>query len=441
MVQSVCLAGLGHIGLPTAAVLAEAGLQVYGFDIDERRVAAVNEGRSSVDLPELGTLVASVVRAGRLAAGRRPAAADAFVIAVPTPLGNGNVPDISHIRAAVGQIAPLLDKGNLVVLESTSPVGTTEQVCRWLAAARTDLSFPHDSGEDSDIRVAYCPERANPGRLLDELVNNDRVIGGITPACAERAGELYGVFVKGGCHLSDSRLAEMAKLAENAYRDVNIAFANEMSLVCHTLGVDPWEMIRLANRHPRVDILRPGPGVGGHCIPIDPWFITNSEERLAPLIRAARHVNDAKTDWVAKQVVSASERLGSPVIACLGLTYKADVADLRESPAVAVVKQLQSSIKGRLVCVEPHISALPDELAQHRQTELSDLDSAVEASEIVVLLTGHRRFRSLTGDRLAGKLLVDPRGFWADQAACGDFRPTAIVDSTAADRAAGDIAR
>lgn len=410
------MVGLGHIGLATAAILADSGLRVHGFDIDPKRVAAVSEGRSPIQMPELEALVARAVRSGLLTADGAPAAADAFVVAVPTPLANGNVPDLSHVRSAVGQVALVLAKDNLVVIESTSPVGTTEQVCEWLGAARPDLSLPHRDGADSDIRVAYCPERANPGRLLEELIHNDRVIGGITPACAAEAAALYRIFVKGQCHLSTSRLAEMTKLAENAYRDVNIAFANEMSLACHALEVDPWEVIRLANRHPRVDILRPGPGVGGHCIPIDPWFITDSDERLTPLIRAARHVNDAKTGWVAKQIMSAAARIRSPLIAFLGLTYKADVWDLRGSPAVAVVRQIQDSLDGRLVCVDPHVSALPEKLAQHPQTQLSDLDSAVDAADIVVLLTDHRQFRSITRDQLEGKLLIDPRGFFEDQA-------------------------
>ncbi len=411
--RSVCVVGLGHVGLSTAAMLADSGLAVHGFDVDEARLAAVRSGHAPADMGELEALVAKAVGAGRLTAGRAPAAADAFIIAVPTPTMHGNRPDLGYVRSAVDQIARVLDKGNLVVLESTTPVSTTEQVCDWLAAARPDLSMPHSIGEASDIRVAYCPERANPGRMLEELVHNDRIIGGVTPACAAEAAALYRSFAGGTCHLTTARTAELTKLTENAFRDVNIAFANEMSMVCQALGVDPWEMIGLANQHPRVDILQPGPGVGGHCIPIDPWFIADSEQRLTPLIRAARHVNDAKQSWVASEIISRCEGIESPVVACLGLSYKADVADLRGSPAVAVVRQLQKSLPGRFLVVEPHLSTLPAELAEHPKTELTNAATAIGAADMVALLTDHTEFRSVNRQQLTRKLLVDPRGFWA----------------------------
>ena len=382
MIQRVCIAGLGYVGLPTAAVLAQRGVEVHGFDIDAGRVAAVNSDRSPIDEPGLAALVSDGVATGRLRAGCGPAAAEAFVVAVHTPLKENHVPDTRYIRDAVECIAPFLTAGNLLVLESTSPVGTTEAVCQWLALARPDLSFPHQAGEASDIRIAYCPERVLSGQILKELVHNDRVIGGITPACAAAAAELYRIFTKGACQLTTARTAEMVKLAENAYRDVNIAFANEMSLVCHGLGINPWQMIELANRHPRVDILAPGPGVGGHCIPVDPWFIADSAPGGTPLINAARQVNEAKASWVARQVLTAGRGIEYPVVACLGLAYKANVGDLRGSPAVAVVKQIQESLNGKVLVVEPHISALPAELAENSATGLVGLDSALDAAEI-----------------------------------------------------------
>lgn len=410
MIQRVCIAGLGYVGLPTAAVLARHGVEVYGFDTDAGRVAAVNSAKSPIAEPGLDALVSEGVAAGKLRAGPEPAAADAFLVAVPTPLQENHVPDTGYIRAAVERIAPFLAAGNLLVLESTSPVGTTGEVCQWLARARPELSFPHQAGAASDIRIAYCPERVLSGRILEELVDNDRVIGGITPACAAAAAGLYRIFTRGACQLTDARTAEMVKLAENAYRDVNIAFANEMSLVCHELGVNPWEMIELANRHPRVDILAPGPGVGGHCIPVDPWFIADSAPGLTPLINAARQVNDDKAGWVAGQALAAVQGIEYPAVACLGLAYKANVGDLRGSPAVAVVKRIQESLNGKVLVVEPHISALPAELAGNPATELVGLDTALDAADVIVFLTDHREFAAVDQARLCGRTVIDPRG-------------------------------
>lgn len=413
--QHISVSGLGRLGLPTAALLAAKGVSVTGVDIDAGRVAAINAGLSPVDEADLDTLVARAVANGSLRALQRPVAADAFIISVPTPVKEDRSPDLCALRAAAQALAPVLAPGNLVLLESTSPVGTTEALCDWLAAARPDLTFPHRHGEASDIRVAYCPERVLPGQALDELVRNARVIGGITPVCARAAVRLYRIFSAGECHLTGARTAELVKLAENACRDVNIAFANELSLVCHELGIDPWEMISLANQHPRVNILRPGPGVGGHCIPVDPWFITASAPHLTPLIRSARQVNDGKPAWVADQVIAACDGLRQPVVACLGLAYKADVGDLRESPALAVVRQLQESLDGRILVVEPHVAALPAALAEHDATTLVDLDSALDAADVIVLLTDHREFGRVDRDRLAGKPVIDPRGFWMAQ--------------------------
>ena len=353
--------GLGYIGLPTAALLASRGLSVVGVDVDERAVETINAGRVHIVEPDLDIVVRSVVTTGNLRATLVPEPADAFLVAVPTPFTDGHRPDLSYIEAAARAIAPVLERGNLVVLESTSPVGATEKLSAWLADARPDLSFPHSAGEASDIRVAHCPERVLPGHVLQELVNNDRVIGGITRACADRAEALYRTFVKGDCLLTGARTAELCKLTENASRDVGIAFANEMSLVCEALDVNVWELIELANRHPRVNILKPGPGVGGHCIAVDPWFIVDSAPEAARLIRTAREVNDGKPDHVVARVLAKAGRFKAPTIACFGLAFKADIDDLRESPALGIVEALAASGAGRLVVVEPNVGALAGE--------------------------------------------------------------------------------
>ena len=410
--EGVCVLGLGHIGLPTAVVLASRGIEVFGVDTDAKRLAAISRGEAPIVEPGLGELLREAIAMGKFRACNRPVAADAFIVAVPTPLREDRVPDLSYARAAADSLAPVLKKGNLVLLESTSPVGTTESLCEWLAERRPDLSFPHNEGVSSDIRVAYCPERVLPGRVLVELTVNDRVIGGITPSCAAAARELFELFVEGVFHLTNARTAELVKLVENAYRDLNIAFANEMALVCDSHDIDPWELIALANRHPRVDILRPGPGVGGHCIPIDPWFIVHSQLEVTPLIRAARQVNDARPGWIVERVVAACEGLEEPVIACLGLAYKADVCDLRQSPSCAVVKRLQGLFNGQFLVVEPHISALPPELAENEGTDLVDLDTALTVAQVILLLTDHREFRCVHRDRLSGKVVIDTRGVW-----------------------------
>ena len=408
----VCVVGLGYVGVPTAAVLAGHGMEVIGVDIDRERVGTINSGASPFDEPGLDSLVAEVVASGALSARGEPAPADAFVIAVPTPIREDRSPDLSYVRAAVDNLAPVLGKGNLVVLESTCPVGTTERVCEWLASSRPDLTFPHSAGEASDIRVAYCAERILPGNALEELVANDRIIGGVSPACAEAAKSLYEVFVEGACHVTTVRTAELAKLAENAFRDVNVAFANEISLVCRALGIDPWKLIALANRHPRVEILNPGPGVGGHCIPVDPWFIADAAPHLTPLIQAARQVNDGMPKVVADRVIAECEGLDAPVVTCLGLAYKADAADLRESPAIEVVRDLQERINGRILVVEPFVSELPDEVADDRSTELVGLDEGLKAADVVVLLTDHSVFAGISSESLASKSVVESRGLW-----------------------------
>lgn len=406
------MVGLGYVGLPTAAVLASRGVDVIGVDIDGDRVDEINSGRSPFEEPGLDTLIAKAVESGFLAAAAKPESADAFIVAVPTPVREDRSPDVSYVRAAVEGLAPMLSKGSLVVVESTCPVGTTEQVCEWLSTARPDLTFPHTAGETSDIRVAYCAERILPGNALRELVENDRVIGGVSSSCAEAAKRLYETFVEGVCRVTDVRTAELSKLSENAFRDVNIAFANEISQVCRALGIDPWEMIALANRHPRVDILNPGPGVGGHCIPVDPWFIADAAPSLTPMIQTARRVNDDMPKVIADRVIAACEGTDNPVVVCLGLAYKADASDLRESPSIEVVKRLQGHFEGRLLVVEPFVSELPAELRGDGKTSLVGIDEGLAEADVVVLLTNHSAFLDIDGELLSSKAVVDSRGLW-----------------------------
>jgi UDP-N-acetyl-D-mannosaminuronic acid dehydrogenase len=403
--------GLGYIGLPTSAVFADNGMDVLGVDVNPHAVDSINRGEPHIVEPELDVLLRKVVQAGKLRASLKPEPADAFILAVPTPFKGDNEPDLKYIEAAALAIAPCLQKGNLVVLESTSPVGATEQLSQWLAAARPDLSFPHQTGEMSDIRVAHCPERVLPGQILREVVENNRIIGGITRKCAQSALLLYRTFVKGDCHVTNARTAEMAKLTENAYRDVNIAFANELSMICDKMKINVWELIRLANLHPRVNILQPGPGVGGHCIAVDPWFIVAADRQNSKLIRTAREVNNAKPDFIVNKVKAHAEKLKKPVIACLGLAYKANVDDLRESPAVDIVKHLAQENIGQLLVVEPHVNHLPKDLTDLGLV-LSDFDQAVEQANILLLLVDHMSFLNVDHDVVKDKIVVDTRGVW-----------------------------
>jgi UDP-N-acetyl-D-mannosaminuronic acid dehydrogenase len=404
--------GLGYIGLPTAAMLANRGIEVVGVDVNERIVRLLNEGKVQIVEPDLDIAVQAAVATGRLRAVTVPEPAEVFILAVPTPFTNGHTPDLSYVEAAAQALAPVLEKGNLVVLESTSPVGTTEKFTRWLAALRPDLSFPHHAGERADVCVAYCPERVLPGRVLMELVSNDRIIGGMTARCAERAQELYRVFVQGTCHISDARSAEMVKLTENAFRDVNIAFANELSLICERLQLDVWEVVDLANRHPRVNILKPGPGVGGHCISVDPWFIVDAAPDLARLIRTAREVNDHKPEHVLAKVRGIAERFKDPVIACLGLSFKANIDDLRESPALHIAERLADEQIGHLSVVEPHIGELPPSLQGRNNVRLDSFGPALKAADIILLLVDHQQFRRVEPAQLREKIVIDTRGLW-----------------------------
>lgn len=409
--ETVSVIGLGYIGLPTATAFAARRKSVIGVDVSQHAVDTINRGEIHIVEPELDMLVHAAVTQGYLRATATPEPADAFLIAVPTPFADGNKPDLTYIEAACRSIAPVLKKGDLVVLESTSPVGATEKIAEWLAAQRPDLSFPQQAGERSDIRIAHCPERVLPGHVVRELVENDRVIGGMTRKCGTRAQELYEVFVRGECILTDARTAEMCKLTENAFRDVNIAFANELSVICDQLGINVWELIRLANRHPRVSVLQPGPGVGGHCIAVDPWFIVDSAPEHARLIRTARNVNDDKPHFVYERVRQAASRFREPVIACLGLAFKADIDDLRESPAMEIVEALAESACAALLVVEPNIVALPASL--EAKTRLCDLNTALAEADVIVILVDHAPFRRMDPVRLQTKVVIDTRGVLA----------------------------
>ncbi|AJR26935.1 UDP-N-acetyl-D-mannosamine dehydrogenase [Sphingobium sp. YBL2] len=396
---TISVIGLGYIGLPTAAMFASRKVKVIGVDVNAQTVETINRGEIHIVEPDLDIAVHSAVTEGFLRATAKPEPADAFLIAVPTPFkGDDHTPDLSYIQAAARAIAPVLSKGNLVVLESTSPVGATEQLAAWLAEARPDLTFPQADGENSDIRVAHCPERVLPGKVMQELIHNDRVIGGMTDKCSDAAVALYKIFVDGECVITNARTAEMAKLTENSFRDVNIAFANELSIICDKLEIDVWELIRLANRHPRVNILQPGPGVGGHCIAVDPWFIVSKTPEEARLIRTAREVNDAKPKWVLQKVkeavldhlsVNPRQTETDVTIACYGLSFKPDIDDLRESPAESIAMELSRSHAGRIIIAEPNISKLPVGLEKR---ELSKSSADIRA-DIHVLLVDHREFK------------------------------------------------
>lgn len=413
----ISVVGLGYIGLPTAAVLASRGVRVLGIDVNPRVVEIVNKGLIHIEEPDLDAVVHVAVGKGLLRAVTTPEPADVFVIAVPTPFHDG-APDVSYVESAGRMIAPVLRRGNLVILESTSPVGTTERLGRLLAQARPDLCFPSPDGRPVDVAVAYCPERVLPGKVLHELVANDRIIGGLTEACTARAAAFYKLFCEGDCLPTSARTAELCKLTENAFRDVNIAFANELSLICDKLDISVWELVRLANRHPRVNILQPGPGVGGHCIAVDPWFIVASAPEQARLIRTAREVNDAKPGVVLGKLRSLADELkgdgvARPGIACLGLAFKPDIDDIRESPALAITEQVAGWGDCDVFVAEPHLQELPGELARKNHVTMTTALEAITRSEIVALLVNHRQFQQIDRAALQNKKLVDTRGIWS----------------------------
>ena len=414
----VSIIGLGYIGLPTAAVLASKDIKVVGVDVSQYVVDTINQGKIHIIEPGLDALVREAVQKNNLKAVINPEKADVFMIAVPTPFKGSHEPDLSYIRLAAKAIAPVLEKGNLVILESTSPVGATEKMMTWMREERLDLSFPEFGNNNfiADIAVAHCPERVLPGQVVRELIENDRIIGGVTDYCAKQAKDLYKVFVDADCLLTDCRTAELSKLVENSFRDVNIAFANELSLICDKLGINVWKLIELANHHPRVNILQPGPGVGGHCIAVDPWFIVDSAPDEAKLIRTARLVNDNKPNFVLGKIDKAVKAIGKNKsdlkIACLGLSFKPDIDDLRESPALSVAGKIGLMGFSELFLVEPNISSIPDKL-KGESISITSADKAIKAADIVVLLVDHTPFKKMDLEVLSGKQIVDTRGIWS----------------------------
>ena len=410
----VCVVGLGYIGLPTAAVIARSGCKVRGVDVSQHVVDTINRGEIHIEEVDLDGLVHAVVARGLLSASTEVATADVFVIAVPTPFDKDHAPDVSYVLAAGRAVAPVLKQGDVVILESTSPVGTTVALRDMIAQMRPDLKCPGLTSETPDISVAYCPERVLPGRILEELTNNDRSIGGVTPRCARKALAFYKIFVRGTCIATDARSAEMTKLVENAYRDVNIAFANELSIVSDRMGLDVWEVIRLANRHPRVNILSPGPGVGGHCIAVDPWFIVHGAPEDTPLIRTARGVNDGKIRHVIARAERLVEAHPTARVACLGLAFKANIDDFRESPARLVAATLARRFGSRIEVVEPYASQLPREFEGTGARQI-DLDTALEECDVLIVLVDHDAFRVVPLAERAGKVVYDTRGIWPDQ--------------------------
>jgi UDP-N-acetyl-D-mannosaminuronic acid dehydrogenase len=407
----ISVIGLGYVGLPTAATIAARGVAVLGVDLRADVVKRVNSGLTHIIEPDLDIVVQIVVGAGMLKASTKPEPADAFIIAVPTPVRHDtHAPDMHAVESALASIAPVLAKDNLVIIESTSPVGTTRRAAEQLRGLRPDLKFPDEHPEASDILMAYCPERILPGNTLRELTDNARLVGGLDTRSAERANDLYQIFAKGEIHRTTSAVAEMAKLSENAFRDVNIAFANELSLICEVAQIDAWEVIQLANLHPRVNILAPGPGVGGHCIPVDPWFIVDAFPEQAPLIRTAREVNLAKQKFIFDRICKAASRFRAPKIALLGLSYKPNVDDLRESPSVSIAAELAEASIGDVYVVEPNVDAPPAELANRPHVHWSPLGEALNQSDIVALLVAHDQFRMIDRAALNEKILIDAVG-------------------------------
>jgi UDP-N-acetyl-D-mannosaminuronic acid dehydrogenase len=423
-IKTVSVIGMGYIGLPTCAIIAGRGVDVVGCDVNESVVEKVNRGEIHIVEPDLDGLIQKVVANGKLKAFNRPQIADAHIIAVPTPMTQDHRPDINYILSAVRSIAPVLKSGDLVVLESTSPVGTTRTMAALLASLRPDLRFPLAHGEDADVLVAYSPERVLPGRVLTELCNNDRSIGGLSRKSSERAAMLYSTFVVGDLFLTSAESAELVKLTENAFRDVNIAFANEIAAVCQDLSLNVWEVIELANRHPRVNILQPGPGVGGHCIAIDPYFIIDAAPNNTQLIASARKINSKRPLSVMHDIEALLDPSRKQTVACLGLSFKPNIDDMRESPAVEVVEHLSQIPNLKIIAAEPHARELPPQL-HGKGITFTDALSAIDQSEIIVLLVDHRQFNLIDPEALKDKRLVDTRGLWTWRKA---RKPDARID-------------
>lgn len=407
--KKVCIVGLGYIGLPTAAVLADKGFLVHGVDVNEKAVNLINNGEVHIYEPDLERVVKKVVTAGNLSADIEPIKADVYILAVPTPFKENHKPDLAYVESATRSIIPYIEPGNLIILESTSPIGTTEKIVEFILNERTDLSI--DEKKSNQIYVSHCPERVLPGKILKELIENDRIVGGINKISTQKTAEFYESFVDGKVLQTNAKTAELSKLTENSYRDVNIAFANELSMICDDLDIDVWELIKLANHHPRVNILQPGPGVGGHCIAVDPWFIVDASPDKAHLIHAARNVNDSKPYFVIEKVKEAIGDSVNSKIACLGLSFKANIDDLRESPALEIVKELAEICNSTIYVAEPHITELPSSL-RTKNIELMKTEDAIEKADILVLLVDHDYFKVIDKNTFKGKHIIDTRGIY-----------------------------
>lgn len=386
--NKICVLGLGYIGLPTASILATHGFKVIGVDVNETVINMLEKGKPHIKEPGLKTIVEAAIKSGNLTPTTKPEEADVFIIAVPTPLTEDKRADMGFVKAATESIVPCLHKGNLIILESTSPPGTTKEL---VVPILTESGLK--IGEE--VYVAHCPERVLPGRILKEIIENDRIIGGINRESAEKAKELYSTFVEGEIHLTDATTAEMVKLMENTYRDVNIALANELSILCNKLGIDAWKVIGLANKHPRVNLHRPGPGVGGHCLPVDPWFIVEKFPEDAKLIRLSREINDAQPRHVLEAIEKAIQGLKEPKVTILGVSYKGNVDDTRESPAKEIIHLLRE---------RNYITAAYDPRVNSFEVELSGLEEAFQNSDCAVIMADHDEFKYLDPNEL-GKLM------------------------------------
>lgn len=409
----IAVIGLGYIGLPTAATFATQGRLVAGVDVQQTTVDAINRGEVPFVEPDLGVVVSGVVSRGSLQAFTEVPRARAYIIAVPTPITENKEVDLSHLWSAAESLAPVLRGGELIILESTSPPGTTEGLGERLIQERPDLCLFAETGK-SEIYLAHSPERVLPGRIMIEIVANDRVVGGLTPEGGARAKKLYEVICQGDIHVTDASTAELTKIAENSFRDLNIAFANQLSLMCANLGVDVWRLIELANHHPRVDILKPGPGVGGHCIAVDPWFLVDAFPELSGLTRAGRELNDSMPRHVAQRAASAVNHIDAPTVALLGLSFKANIDDTRESPAVEVVRLVAQNLPtAKVLAVDPHVHLIPQPLEGVQNVELATLEYALADADLVVLLVDHDEFVDLDEANFHTKMVIDTRGAWA----------------------------
>ncbi|MFZ0407735.1 MAG: nucleotide sugar dehydrogenase [Cyanobium sp.] len=397
--MKICIVGLGYVGLPAACVLAQAGHEVVGVEIRSDLVEGLNQGQIHIDEPGLHDLLQEARAHGRFRAQTAPEAAEAFILCVPTPFQDGYQPDLSYVEAAARSVLPVLKEGDLVVVESTIPVGATEKVAALIRTSRPELT-------QEVLHVAHCPERVLPGNAIREIIHNDRVVGGTTAEATERAARLYRSFSRGTVATTTASTAELAKLAENTFRDINIAYANELSMLCSECGVDTQELIRLANMHPRVNIHSPGAGVGGHCIPVDPWFIVSRFPREAALIRAAREVNIQKETWVVDQVLQAARRHGVQQVVMAGLTYKPDVDDFRESPALRIAEQVAARLSQPLIGVDPYAAKLQQErkVGFALQSEIP-----LKAGTLVAVLVRHRQFGAALSEieTVGGAVLMD----------------------------------